>query len=558
MRERSRGEPIRRRRTGHADQREPARHRLDRRRLLRGAVAAGLTAPVASELAAGHVGAAPNRQLGLKGGYGNMFVAIGGDPVSFNPNLHADRHAYVPICNIFSRLVTLDAKYNVQPELAERWTIADDGLSYTFQLARTASWHDDEPVTAADVKYTLDQIRAMEDALAHRWLAPITAIEAPNEWSVVLTLSEPSASLLATLGGERTFILPAHRYRDTDWSTNPANMHPVGSGPFRFLSFTPGATVDLEAYFDYFGSGPDLDRLIFQVMPDPARAVEALRNGEIDLIVSPTPPDLLPTLRQTPGLAIGEQALPAITFLGFNLEREPVSDPAVRQALARAIDRQPIVDQAHAGLAAPATTFVPAVIGWAAAQDEAAAVPAFDPAAAASELDAVGLPVAGELRFHLVFPYVTADPEHKQMTALIQSQLLAVGVETELIGLDVDAWRERLRSGAFDITLVTANLGPDPVRLRDYVGTGGESNFWRFSDETIDALFVEGEALSVVDARADVYRELQQALAEALPLIPLISPMAVYPHTERASGFFFGDDAGEVGLYQFTEARLEQ
>lgn len=533
------------------------RHRFDRRRLLRSTVAAGLPAVLTGRSVAG-MATAPGRQAWFKGGYGTMIAAIGGEPTSFNPNLDSNEHGYVPVCNIFSRLVALDADYNILPDLAERWTITDDGLTYTFQLARGATWHDDEPVTAADVQYTLDQLRAMEDAPAHQWLAPIAAVETPNDRTVVLTLSSPSGSLLAALAYERTFILPAHRYRDTDWSANPANWHPIGSGPFRFLSHTPGATIDLETYYDYFGSGPDLDRLIFQIMPDANAAVEALRYGEIDLILSPTPVELLPALRETPEIAIGEQPLPAIQFLGFNLEREPVSTPAVRRALAQAIDREQIAEQALAGMALPAITLLPAVMAWAVAEDDDATVPSYDPTAAASELDEAGFPMSGGRRFQLAMPYLATAANHERSAVLIVEQLGAIGVEAELVGLDPDAWEERLRSGEFDLTLVTAPLGPDPITLREYVGTDGALNHWRYRNEAIDELFVEAEASSEVEARAAAYREVQQLLAADLPLLPVVTPVALYPHTERASGLYFSDARGDVGLHQFTEARLER
>lgn len=543
--------------THSVPQPERAHLRLDRRRLLRQALAAGFAPAAIAGVSVADAAAAPGRQAWFKGGYGTMIVSIGGDPASFNPNLHADSNAFVPACSIFSRLVALDADYNILPDLAERWTIADDGLTYTFQLARGANWHDDEPVTAADVKYTLDQLRAMEDVPAHRWLAPITAVETPNDRTVVLTLSTPSASLLAALAYERTFILPAHRYRDTDWSTNPDTWRPIGSGPFRFLSYTPGATIDLETYYDYFGSGPDLDRLIFQIMPDPAAAVEALRHGEIDLIVSPAPIAQLPALRQEPTIAIGEQALATILFLGFNLDREPVSSPAARRALAQALDRQQMAEQGLAGMATPATTFVPEVMAWAVADDDAF-VPTLDTATAAATLDAAGFPLAGDARLRLVFPYPVTDATDERIAALIGEQLRPIGVATELVGLEPDAWRERLQNGDFDITLMSASLGPDPITLRDYVGTDGEANHWRFSNEAIDALFIEGEATAGKEARAAVYREVQKLLSTELPLIPVVAPVAVYPYSERASGFFFGDARGEVGLNQFTEARLDQ
>ncbi|MDQ3412981.1 MAG: ABC transporter substrate-binding protein, partial [Chloroflexota bacterium] len=322
--------------TGDAPRQEIERPGLNRRALLRRGLLLGLGGPAAVTTRQG-VGAAPPRQLDLKGGDGTLIVSLAGEPLSFNPNLQFDATGYVVACNIFSTLVTLDADYNVLPDLARSWEVAADGLTVTFDLVRRVEWHDGEPVTAADVKYSLEAIMTDESAPANSILGPIESVDAADDTTVVLNLSAPSASLVGSLAWYGTFVLPAHIYEGTDWTTNEANQAPVGSGPFRFASYTPAASIDLLTNYDYYGDGPYVDRLIFQIIPDADTAVQALRNGEIDLVYSPPMPmSRLAELRQTPGIMVGEQVAPGAYALGFHLEAGPTSKREVRYALAQA------------------------------------------------------------------------------------------------------------------------------------------------------------------------------------------------------------------------------
>lgn len=542
--------------TGDALRREIERSGLSRRTLMGRGLALGLGAAATGSL--GRATAAPGRQAEEKGGSGTLIVCQAGDPLSFNPNFQVDDSGFLAACNIYSMLVTLDGNYDILPELAESWEVSDDGLAITFNLTAGAVWHDGEPVTATDVKYSIEEIAANDGAPASSFFTALDSVEAVDDTTVALNLTAPSAGLIGFLGWYGTFILPAHIYEGTDWTTNEANQAPVGSGPFRFVAYTPGASIDLEANLEYFADGPYLDRLLLQIIPDANTALQALLNGEIDLMYSPSPPlSQLPTLEQTPGIVVAEQIFPSVYYLGFNLTTEPTSDHAVRLALAQAIDRDQIVSVALAGNSTPATTFYTSVIAWASNTDPDAAVPAFDLEAAAAGLDEAGFPVVDGARFTLVFPYFTDSPEYGDIAAVVREQLRAVNVECELVALEIGAFGDRMEAGDFDIGLTNGFQGPDPANLRIRVGEGGSINVWGYVNEDVETLFDEGDALSDQAERAEVYFELQRILAEDLPILPLANVVVPYPHTDRASGFYFGDARGQAGLNRFVLARLE-
>lgn len=257
-----------------------------------------------------------------KGGGGTLIVTVGGDPLTFNPDFQVDENAFVPACNIYNTLVTLDSSYAVLPELAKSWETSEDGLTITFTLVDNAKWHDGQPVSSADIKYTFDTIIANESSLAASLFAAVASIDAPDATTVVMNLSQPSASLVSFIGWYGTFILPAHIYEGTDWTTNPANQTPVGSGAFKFSSYSPGASIELDANLEYWGEGPFVDRLVFSIVPDPNTALQSLLNGETDVLTVSPPRSQIPTLEQTDGVEVIVLPIPSFYYVQMNVNKE--------------------------------------------------------------------------------------------------------------------------------------------------------------------------------------------------------------------------------------------
>lgn len=532
-----------------------------RRRLLGRGVALGLAGLGA---ATGRWAMQRARAAGLqtptaqKGGDGTLVVIVSSDPLSFNPDFQVDDGGFPVASNIYNTLLSLNGTYEVIPELATSWEVAEDGLSVTFTLAEGATWHDGQPVTSADVKYTFEQIVADPAAPAATLLSPIEGVDTPDDRTAVCRLKQPSASILGFIAWYGTFILPAHIYQGTDWTQNPANQSPIGSGPFKLVSYEPGSSIELEANFDYFGEGPYVDRLIFNIIPDANTALQSLLNGEADVLHSPSPPaSQVPTLQETPGIKVALKQYPSVYYIGFNLEKEPFNKPEVRQAIAQAIDRDQIVEIALAGIGSAATTFYTSAISWAVNND--AQAPSFDPEAAAAALDAAGYPANGGSRFKAQLVYFTASPEYGDIATVLKQQLAAINIDVELVGLEIGAYGDRMQAGDFDIGLINGFQGPDPANLRIRVGTGGSVNHWRLSNPDIDRLLDEGDAGTDQESRAAKYMELQAILARDLPIVPLANVVVPYPYSDRVSGVFFDNDdpvASQVGLNRFTLTRI--
>ena len=531
---------------------------VDRRRLIQGAAATGAAVALAGSAADPTLArqATPTRE---KGGSGTLVVSTSSDPLSFQPNFQADDAAFAACCNIYNSLLSLDGEYSVIPELAQSYEAAADGLSITFTLAPNAVWHDGTPVTSADVKYTLEMIRNTDTATAATLIGSLTTVDTPDPNTAVVNLATPSSSIIGFLAWYGVFILPAHIYEGTDWATNPANQDPIGSGPFRFASYTAGQAIELDANLDYWGEGPYLDRLIFQIIPDSNTAYQALLNGEIDVQSSPVMPNAeIPSAQENPDLKVAEKLYPSPYYLGYNTTRPTFSTPEVRRALAMAIDRDQIVSTALGGYSEPATTYYPTAIAWAANTEPDAATPPFDIEAAAAALDAAGFPVAGDSRFALDLLLFNSSPQYSDVATVLVQQLAAIDVTVNLNAVEIGAYGDLLDTGDFDMALIGGFQGPDPGNLRARIGEGGGVNFWGYANPEIEALLDEGEQETVQDVRRESYFEIQRILAQDVPIIPLASYVEYTPYGANVSGVWFDNSdpaAALVGLNRFTLTR---
>jgi len=533
---------------------------VDRRAFVRRAAALSLAGPAAFRHSLGGSALAQDATPAAstqKGGEGTLIVTVGGDPLTFNPNFQVDDNAFVPACNIYNTLVTLDSSYAVLPELAKSWETSEDGLKITFALVDNAKWHDGQPVTSTDVKYTFDQVRANESAVAASLLSAVASIDAPDPATLVLNLSQPSASLVSFLGWYGTFILPAHIYDRTDWTTNPANQTPVGSGPFKFVSYAPGASIELAANVDYWGEGPFVDRLVFSIVPDPNTAIQSLLNGETDVLTVSPPRSQIATLEQTDGITVTVLPIPSFYYLQMNLKREQTSNLDVRRGISLAINRQQIVDVALGGYSKVATTFYPTEIPWAANTNPDAMVPQYDPEAAKAALDAAGFPLNGDSRFKLTFIHFTLGSEYADIAAIIKQNLEDVGIAVEIVALEIGAFSDRALAGDFDLNVISGLWGPDPENLKIRVGTGGAVNTSFYSNPEVDKLLDEGSTITDTEARAAKYWEVQRILAQDLPISPLATQVLFYPHADRVHGLPFDEGIGRTGLNRFTITTIE-
>jgi peptide/nickel transport system substrate-binding protein len=473
-----------------------------------------------------------------------LVVAIPFDAQLFNEvyRNYTGAGGYFAANNIFSRLVVLDVfdTGEIAPDLAQRWDVLDGGARYVFHLNRAARWHDGEPLTAHDVVYTYQQV------LEHgyhglSWLQDIKEISALDDHTVDCVLQAPNAAFLAQLGTfVFTHILPKHLYEGTDWAENPHNLNPIGSGPFRFEEWIPGERIELVADPDYWGEGPFVDGITYRVIPDRDEALRLMEAGEVHFCVQDVPCQRIDEWKEKTGVDMMFHPGNAIAFLSFNWTREPWTDRRVREAIGRALDREPIAARV-CPLATGPVHYYHERIEWAFNPD--ARAPEFDPARAEALLDEAGL-TRGEdgVRMHVRLSNRSVFPHYNVAAAEIAEQLGRIGIEVTPESLDPVTWKERVQDGAdFDLIIDSGDIGPDPQLMASFLTSDGPRNSMRYRNPEVDEAFRAGRATTDRAERGRHYMRLQAILAEDIARLPILQHGEHLPFRPEFTGWSWSD-----------------
>lgn len=289
---------------------------------------------------------------------GELIIALNNSPIHFNPALQSGTLTGMVGTQLFAGLIRFDRQGNPQPYLARKWSIAENGLSAEFELTEGARFHDGVPITSEDVAFSIETVKAYHPFRS--MLSAVKAVETPTPQKVVVRLSKPHPALLWAMSPIVLPILPKHVYGDgREILTHPANIAPVGSGPFKLVKFDPEDRIILRRNTDYFIKGrPLLDQITFNIYQDPDEIQLALEQGDVHMVSFFPGLDQQRQLAMQPHLTVtndGFEAIGPMLWLGFNLDREPFNDPRVRKAFAYAIDKDFITREIMSGKAVKMT-----------------------------------------------------------------------------------------------------------------------------------------------------------------------------------------------------------
>ena len=457
---------------------------------------------------------------------GTMVVGVSGEPAHLNPAITTAGNLHGITASIFNGLVGLDQKAEPVPELAEKWQVSTDGKTYTFFLRKDVRWHDGAPFTAADVKFTFEDLLLKFHARTRAGLKDnLTEIATPDSHTVVFRFRNSYAPFLRRLDVIEAPILPRHIYQGKDAFTGAPNQRPVGTGPFRFAEWMRGNHVVLKRNESYFRNGqPYLDRVNFRFLPSTAAAVVALEAGELDYLSSVDGANLnhLRTAKKITltRSAAGSGGSYCIITLIPNLRMPTLQMVAVRQAINFAIDRNFILERVYFGAGQAARGPIHSELTW---FDPALATMPYDRAKANRLLDDAGFPLGGSgVRFSLRFAYPHAG--FGPLADALKTQLAQVGIELSLEPGDVNAVTERVFvKSNFDLGVASLCNGPDPdVGVKRIYHSSNIlpipfGNGAGYRSPEIDALF--DRAVQTMDhaKRLILYREIQQVLIGELP-----------------------------------------
>jgi peptide/nickel transport system substrate-binding protein len=490
-------------------------------------------------------------QLSHAAGKGVAVLGIDTDPPTLNLGTSTDFAAGDVSAKILEGLIWLDPSYNPRPSLATAWTVSPDGKTYTFTLRKGVKWHDGQDFSSADVKFTLTEVLAK----LHPRAAPVfknvgVEVDAPDASTVVVRLQKPYAPFLSQMTVFDAPILPRHLYEGTSIGTNPANLKPVGTGPFKFGEWKRGASIRLVRNDNYWDpEKPYLQEIIFQIIPQGANRVPALQTGEIDeLLDFYTPKPEIPRILADKSLAPRRGVnIPAIWFMMFNINSPVFANKQARHALAFAIDRERIVKQVMQGIARPGAGAFGDGFKWLLNEEVGYAKKfPFDPAKARALLAKAGVkPQTVTVRM----PFDLNRPQMRAQSQIIQENLRSIGLEVRLEPLERSVLIDRVFvKRDFDMTLASFYSAGDPAigYTRLYAtnkGTSANTNASGYSNAKVDELL--GLAATAADraARAKAYKELQVILNEDLPSLVLFDEETVDTASKKLTGVFPGLDA---------------
>jgi peptide/nickel transport system substrate-binding protein len=502
---------------------------------------------------------------------GTINFLIEAMPTNLDPRIGTDAFSAHLDGLIYSSLVAHDARMNIIPDLAERWETPDP-LTYVFHLRPGVKFHDGRALTSVDVKYTVDSILTGEVKTPKRGaFRMVAAIEAPDDLTVVFHLREAFASFLWNLTRPGVGIVPRGAGQEIA-------QHPIGTGPFRFVSMKADEEIVLERNTDYFGNQVEvysgaktrpvrlaydrekpppvqetnskpIGRVRFRIVPDAmVRALE-LRKGSADAEINSLTPDMVATLGKEPGIVADEQPGTPLTYVAFNFEDPVLAHREVRQALAYATDRATIIQYLLRGQARAASSLLPPN-HW--AYEANVKQYDYDPARAEQLLDAAGFRRGADgVRIRLTLKTST-DESARLYAAVLADQWKRVGVVLELKSLEFATFYSDITRGSFQLYTqrwVGGNNDPD---MFEYVFSSKRTppegaNRGHYHNAELDALLDRARVEMDQEKRKAILSEVQKIVAEDEPYINLWYPDNVCVHRARL-------DAVEIppgGDYEF-------
>jgi peptide/nickel transport system substrate-binding protein len=452
---------------------------------------------------------------------GRMVIMAHGVVESLHPDDAGPYVEYSTINNICEPLLAVTETHDIEPTLATDYDVSDDGLTYTFQLREGVVFHDGEDFTADDVKYAYEWYMDVDNAaLMYADFRSVESVEAEDDYTVIVTMSEPDISFLR-LGAHR-FVFPEHYHEEVGYEGFSAA--PVGTGPFQVLDWTPDEYTLLGAFDDHWDGRPYLDELEVRVIPEPSVRALEMETGGADSPIWPLGfDDALRLQEMTDQIQTIQTTSFPVNHFPINNEIHQFDDSRVRQALMYAVDRQQVVDNVYAGAAVVAhSCFPPALEDYYA--DDLYQYE-YDPDRAVELLEEAGWEMGDDGirerngdRLEWTCAVGQGDETRRPHAEMLSEFFSEIGAQMNIT--EVPSTGAHMREGG-DMALFNWNYGgwegePD---ARIGLSTGGGDNYSHYSNEEMDELLAEGVRLTELEDRQEVYRQVQELFVEDVPFL---------------------------------------
>jgi dipeptide transport system substrate-binding protein len=476
---------------------------------------------------------------------GTLVYCSEGSPEGFQPQFFSTGTTFDAVSvPMFNRLVEFElGTTNIIPALAESWTVAPDGKTYTFKLRKGVRFHSNanfkptRNLDADDVlfswyrmaddnhpfhKFTAGQTFAYFDDMGMKNI--VDKVEKLDDYTVRFSLKRPEAPFLADMAMDFASILSKEYFEAmrAKGTPNAADVYPIGTGPFEYVSYQKDATIRYKAFDAYWKGRPKIDSLIYSITRDATARYAKLETGECQVMAFPKPADL-DAMRKEPRLVIQQKEGLNIGYIAFNVERKPFDNKLVRQALNYATNKAAILKAVYQGNGQVAKNPIPPIL-W--GYNDAVQDYAYDPAKARQLLAQAGY--ANGFEVDLWYLPVTRpyNPDGKRMAELIQADWEKVGVRAKLVTYEWAEYRKRSKSGEQTVMMFGwsgDNGDPDNffVPLLGCEAVKGGGNVSRWCNKPFEDLIIKAAQTPRQADRAKLYEEAQVIVKEEAPWITI-------------------------------------
>jgi peptide/nickel transport system substrate-binding protein len=471
---------------------------------------------------------------------GNLVAAIAGEPDQLDPHKTTAYFSFEVLENVFDTLVEPDANLEMRPALAESWDVSGDQLVWTFRLRRGVTFHDGSPFTADDVVYSYRRIIDEKLANVDKFSA-VTDVTAADPATVVIRVKQPTPNLLTNIGGFKGMAIVSGKNAES----GQIATHPIGTGPFAFVSQKSGDSITLQPNPSYWAGVPKVSGVTFRFISEPSTALSALQAGEIDWTDS-IPPQRVAQLREDDSVKLAVTASNDYWYLALNEARKPWSDVRVRQAIAYGIDRDAIVRATSYGTAAANQLAIPRGNPWYTDYHRYG----YDITRAKELLTESGITKA-ELDMLVTSEY----PETVTAAQIIADNLAPLGITVHIRTVDFATWLDEQNTGHFDMLMMgwLGNIDPDDFYYAQH-HTNGTSNAQKYSNPEVDRLLDAGRVETDRQARAGVYANAASTIADQASYIYLYNPSVIQAWRTGLSGF----ESRRDGAIRFRTVSITQ
>ncbi|MBC9247699.1 ABC transporter substrate-binding protein [Paracoccus sp. 11-3] len=400
----------------------------------------------------------------------------------------------VVYANLFEGLTRFGPDGTIQPALAESWEVQEEGRVYVFHLHKGVKFHDGSDFTAEDVVFSLDRARAEDSTNAQKVLFEgIESVEAVDPLTARVTLTAPDGNFPFKMAWGDAVMLDQASVADIA-------TKPVGTGPFKFDNWVQGDRIILSAFDDYWGDKPALKTATFRFIADPTAAFAAMMAGDVDAFPNYPAPETLAQLEADPRFKVIVGTSEGETILAMNNAKAPLDNIKVRQAIAHAINRQDIIDGAMFGYGTPiGSHFAPHSPDYV----DLTGKSGFDPEQSKTLLEEAGV---GPVALRLALP---PTPYARRGGEIVQAQLAAVGIQTQITNMEWAQWLETVfKGGDFDMTIIshTEPLDIDIYARPDY--------YFHYAKPEFVALMGELQKATSPEQRGALYQQAQEMIAD--------------------------------------------